>query len=283
MAWDPPADADLAPDKPAKASHARRIRDLFEALAARDTGAPWLNGIGAIQVLRNWSHNGTPGAGNALDGPFVVPDGVTRIEVMTIGGGGAGGKAFDTIGSDGPSGGGGGGAGAVRLLLLEVTPGEVFPVRVGAGGSLTVISPYVDTSLDDFEIGDGARTVFGVYPRIVVSGGGKRGFDGDGGANQGEGGEGGGIVLVGDQPINPNVYGAKGGQAFRSAVSGSGPLRSGRGAASILGPGGAGRVTGVGANAAVCPGAGGGGAYPDAFSSITNGGNGANGAVIVRY
>ncbi len=292
MTWDPPSDSDLDPDKPAKASHARRVRDLSASLAARETGSPWINGRGAWGFARlpfGTTETATS-AGFAfsprknLRGTFTVPAGVTRIEVIAIGGGGCGGAGLDTIGSDGPSGGGGGGAGAVHIQLIEVSPGEVFPVTLGAGGHPTLVSPYVDVSLDDFELGDGGRTTFGAFPRIAVAGGGKRGFDGDGSSTEGLGGEGGGIVLVnGTQPVNPSIFGAQGGQAFRSVVSGSGPLYSGRGAASFLGAGGAGRVTVAGGNDARCAGAGGGGAYPAAFSGSANGGRGGTGIVILRY
>lgn len=286
MTWDPPSDSDLAADKPAKASDARRVRDLFEAVAARDTGAPWLNGRGAYEVLSAFSFSGAPNPNATyLRGNWTVPDGVTTIEVIAIGGGGCGGEAQNTVGSDGASGGGGGGAGAVQIRVLEVSPGEVFPVTLGAGGHPTEVSPFIDTTLDDWELGDGGRTTFGVFPRVAVAGGGRRGYDGDGTSTEGLGGEGGTtVILDGSIPSNPTIEGAAGGRAFRSVPSGgSGPLYSGRGARSIMGAGGAGRVTGVGGNNAPCSGAGGGGAYPDAFPSGTVGGLGGNGIVILRY
>ena len=53
--WDPPSDAELAPDKPGKASIARRLRDLFLALAQRASGSSWICGIGAIEFIRGFS------------------------------------------------------------------------------------------------------------------------------------------------------------------------------------------------------------------------------------
>lgn len=291
MTWSPPSDSDLAADKPAKASHARRVRDLFPSLAARESGAPWLNGIGAI-ALAKYGPSGLFATGGllfafpsgGLRGTFTVPAGVTRIEVTVVGGGGCGGDAQNTIGSAGPSAGGGGGAGAVYITVIEVQPGEVFPLTIGAGGHPTLISQYVDTSLDSFQIGDGGRTTFGVWPRIAVAGGGRRGLAGDGSGDEGKGGAGGTTVLVqGDQPIIPWVEGAAGGRALRVVPGGSGVVRSGRGARSLLGAGGESRITVAGGENAPCPGAGGGGAYPGTFPGTAVGGLGASGIVILRY
>lgn len=82
----------------------------------------------------------------AASGTFVVPAGVTRVEVWGRpgatggGGGGAGGNGF----SGGAAGGGGGGArggsggGSCELrgpIFLTVVPGQILTVTVGAGGA----------------------------------------------------------------------------------------------------------------------------------------------------
>lgn len=65
------------------------------------------------------------------NGPFVVPEGVTRGYVLACGGGGggAGGGRSSNFG-------GGGGAGAVpKLILLTLTPLETWNVVLGVGGA----------------------------------------------------------------------------------------------------------------------------------------------------
>jgi len=60
------------------------------------------------------------------DGTFVVPNGVTNVNVLACGGGGGGANGHQ----------GGGGAGyIVSALNVPVTPGTPLPVVVGVGGS----------------------------------------------------------------------------------------------------------------------------------------------------
>lgn len=68
--------ASLDVGKPVRSIDALALRDNPIAIAERASGAPWLNGIGAITVLD------TVGAGT-----YTVPDGVTRIKVHCYGGG----------------------------------------------------------------------------------------------------------------------------------------------------------------------------------------------------
>jgi hypothetical protein len=290
MAWNPPSDADLAPDEAAQYTFARRIRDLSAALAERASGSPWLNAAAGQTRIFNIGFGGILGsppekAGErTLIGSWAVPDGVYRIDATLIGGGGAGGQGKKNSGTSFlPTAGGGGGAGAVARYVLEVEPGQVFGIVLGAGGRTDLIDPSVDTSLDGFEIGDGARTTFGV----LLAGGGRRGRDGDGSL-----GTGAGAGAVGGQ--NPTIYGADGGVAI-NLDTGSGDVgyRSGRGASTIFGGGGPGRHDpgdGYGvffvspANMTV-PGAGGGGGLPagGGGTDTKEGGRGGHGAVIVRY
>jgi len=95
---------DLGANKILRAATMSALDSNPVAIAQRGTGAPWLNGIGAITSL-------TSGSGN-----WTVPDGVYRIKVTAVGGGGGGGATLDGGGGGsttfgGLTGGGGGGGG----------------------------------------------------------------------------------------------------------------------------------------------------------------------------
>jgi len=60
---------------------------------------------------------------------WAVPLGVSHIKIIVIGGGGGGG------GGSASYAGGGGGSGAVSYAEVQVDPGDVFSIQVGAGGS----------------------------------------------------------------------------------------------------------------------------------------------------
>ena len=80
---------DLGANKIFRAATASALDTNPKSIAQRGTGAPWLNGIGAITSL-------TSGSGN-----WTVPTGVYRIKATVIGGGGGAG----TTGSVGSAGG----------------------------------------------------------------------------------------------------------------------------------------------------------------------------------
>ena len=67
----------------------------------------------------------------SADCTWTVPDGVTSIDVLTVGGGGAGGGA-DVTSPDGA--GGGGGGGSVNAQTVAVAPADAVSITVGAGG-----------------------------------------------------------------------------------------------------------------------------------------------------
>lgn len=69
---------DLGANKIFRAATASALDTNPVAIAQRGTGAPWLNGIGAIETI-------TSGSGN-----WTVPAGVYRIKVTAVGGGGGG-------------------------------------------------------------------------------------------------------------------------------------------------------------------------------------------------
>jgi hypothetical protein len=66
----------------------------------------------------------------SASGSFVVPGGVTAVNITMIGGGGGGGGGHATVGG----GGGGGSAMAVLEVPMTVTPGSTLTVTVGAAG-----------------------------------------------------------------------------------------------------------------------------------------------------
>ena len=86
---------DLGANKIFRAATASALDTNPVSIAQRGTGAPWLNGVGAITKL-------TSGSGN-----WTVPAGVYRIKVAAVGGGGGGGQ----------SGGGASGFGVVYLAV----------------------------------------------------------------------------------------------------------------------------------------------------------------------
>lgn len=67
------------------------------------------------------------------NGTFVVPDGVTTINVLIQGGGGGGGGNGQWSGGQGP--GTGGASGGTAFLCMNVTSGEQYPVTVGSAGA----------------------------------------------------------------------------------------------------------------------------------------------------
>lgn len=98
---------DLGANKILRAATMSAVDQNPVSIAQRGSGAPWLNGIGAIATL-------TTGSGN-----WTVPAGVYRIKVTAVGGGGGynGGSAganttFSTLTANGGSAGGSGSTGA---------------------------------------------------------------------------------------------------------------------------------------------------------------------------
>lgn len=128
---------DLGANKIFRAATASALDTNPVSIAQRGTGAPWLNGVGAIKAI-------TSGSGN-----WTVPDGVYRIKVTAVGsGGGVSGSAASVFGSitggagnsggAGPSGGAGGsGSGGDINMTGEaggVTGEEYFRSMSMVGG-----------------------------------------------------------------------------------------------------------------------------------------------------
>ena len=127
------------------------------------------------------------GASNNEVSPFTytAPPTAKAVDLLVIGGGGAGGLGY--TGSMVGSGGGGGAGGLVYIENFPVVPGGTYPITVGAGGQ---DEPNGGTSGADTTFTSPTPTPFGTS--IVGEGGGGAGGFPNGVANQGgsAGGEG---------------------------------------------------------------------------------------------
>jgi hypothetical protein len=189
-------------------------------------------------------------------GSFVVPPGVTRVEVELWGGGSGSFASTPSAAS-----GGGSGGGYARKRIAGLTPGQVIPVIVGAGGTAGTTSGTLP--------GPGQTSSFGSSgsPFIYATGGSLNPYatasNPQNGATPGGSGVGGDVNLTGS-----------GGQIGFQSVGGMG------GAAPIGGM----QTSGTVGNTGVFPGGGASGAGTGANASTPyNGGAGAPGLVIVRW
>lgn len=141
-----------------------RISGLLAALGSVFFAANSV--LGSVQFFT------TPGASS-----FLVPTGVTSVNVLAIGGGGGGANGHQ----------GGGGSGYVSIGTFSVNPGDTIPITVGSGGS----------GADSF---DGDNVIFGLTPGtsssfgafLSAAGGGVVTDVNEGGNNGGSGGGAGG-------------------------------------------------------------------------------------------
>lgn len=213
---------------------------------------------------------------SASTSPWVVPSFVSEILVECYGGGGNGaGKSVN--------GGGAGGAGGVysrrvftgfvggESLSFSVAAVQAVGIGTGATGQTTwfkandstgCVAPGGQGGLGTI---GGVASVSGAFGDIYYRGG-SGGNGGGAGIRGGGGGESGGPAGVGGSGGNGSGSGGAGGS----------------GAVGLAGNGGAGRngTEGVG-NDGVAPGGGGGGAYRT--SANQNGGQGAEGRIIITY
>ena len=179
---------------------------------------------------------------------FTVPDGVTSLSVVAVGGGGAG-TIFSTLFGP-PNAGATGGAGAMVTATLSVTPGQVLDLFVGAGA----VGP-------NWSVGGGGSTNIssGGVSLVIAGGGGGAGQYADGGSGGGPGGAGG----DGSGATNTGKY------KNNSGTGGTG------GAGGIGGAGGGGNHPPLGT--AGGNGNGGLGGLPGASTPIVDGGGGHGG------
>jgi len=212
---------------------------------------------------------------------WTVPANVYRAYIVLVGGGGGGGGRPANAGF----GGGGGGAGALCRVVVQVVPGDVFTVVVGAGGAGTQTTGGNGTS-STVTISGGKGVITapgGSGGRVGVAGSpgsvGQGGFGGTEGTN---------TLAVGTLVEFIGLDGGDGSCAIPSvtgAVIGAG----GSGGATMFGTGGAGGTAIAGAVDALtgprtgrAPGSGGGGA-PSGSSAAGSSAAGAAGICIINY
>jgi len=201
-------------------------------------------------------------------GSFTVPPGVTTIYASGCAGGGGGGSSLSTNASSFVGGGSGGGAGQPAIRIpITVTPGQVIPVTIGAGGNGGTAATNNAT--------DGGATQLGAAGALLNLAGGLKGSLGAGGSTVpgNYGGPGGGVGFPsGGFAQDTTVYAGNIAYGGFGGVGGSGPFGAsgpaGRGATGSSPPAGAGFGFGAG-------GSGAGGAYSSTV--VAAGGPGAAG------
>lgn len=203
--------------------------------------AAWVSAVAVVGSLLTWVAPAAQATSQTYvytGGPqiYVVPPGVTSINVTLSGAQGAS-----------PSGGGTGGLGGSVAATVSVTPGEVLQVMVGGSGTVSSYNGGGTTG------GGGAsdirRPAFstssscaynltcGAAQRIIVAGGGGSGAwysDGASGTGGGNGGAGGQVATGGTAAGT----GATAGGAATSGAGGSGGTGGGSGAGSGTGANG---------------------------------------------
>lgn len=157
---------DLGANKIFRAATASALDTNPVSIAQRGTGAPWLNGVGAITKL-------TSGSGN-----WTVPAGVYRIKVTAVGGGGGGGQSGG--GANGTSGGnttfgaltangGSGGSGAGGTASGGTASGGEINFSGGTGGAGGIPTIAGSSMFGNGGYGAGG---FGIYGGCGGGGGG---------------------------------------------------------------------------------------------------------------
>ena len=188
---------------------------------------------------------------------FTVPDGVTEVSAVAIGGGGGSGSSLGT----GQSSGGGGGGGGLAWGTFTVTPGEDLTVVVGAGGAGAGPGYGVAGNAGEDSSISRASTV------LLQGGGGGAGLA-DGVSNGGTGVLAAGGTSTGSERDGGGVGGQGG--AARSNNGGGG----GGGAGGYNGQGGPGGTSNSVAGEGGEGGGGGGGSGQSAGGTQNNGGGG---------
>ena len=244
----------------------------------------------------------------AQSGTWSVPDGITSVDVLLVGGGGSGGSG---------TGGGGGGGAMVQVTSFPVTPGTSVPYGVGNGGS----SPGTNGGYGY----QGGNTTFGTLVAYGGGGGGSSHPGRQGAGRPGGCGGGGAIYPTGSFPAgnssqpgapgfsasngsgNPGEpgnfgggggVGAAGGASFGQNTGGAGITTDFAGAPLSVGGGGRGQAQYP--NPGPAPGSGGGGGCQgsqgvDGGSGVGggggsgwdygsgNGGAGGSGTLVIKY
>jgi hypothetical protein len=102
-------------------------------------------------------------------GTYTVPSGITKLAVFGWGGGGGG--SIGGSAADGHGGSGGAGGGGVAFSDLTVTPGQVYTITVGTGG--TTNANYLNSYPT---IGNDTSFISPNSVSLLVAGGGNQGF-----------------------------------------------------------------------------------------------------------
>ena len=195
------------------------------------------------------------------DGVWTVPDGITSalVEVTGGGGGGAGGQPANSL--NGWYGGGGGGQGGrAKKLITGLVAGQNIAVTVGVGGAGAAGELVIPAS-----IGTGGTT--SSFGSFLSATGGQAGANFKGGG----GGFGvGGCSNYGGQAGTNSVI--RGGVPYIWWGGNGGGGRDSGGGGFVVNDGGTGLATGGG---------GAGGSARD--GTVGNGGDGANGSVVVYF
>lgn len=254
---------------------------------------------------------------------FSVPTGITSVQVLVVGAGGAGGFANNAF----ESGGGGGAGGLIYNASYAVTPGGSVPGSVGTGGPAPSMPTSYSPGNENTAAGNGSPSVFGTltayggghgggqyfYGQPGGSGGGaggNLGYTRYGSGTAGQGSNGGGNNMGGAGACGAGGGGAGGGG---QDAPGSGPNGSGNGGVGLAysitgssiyyaGGGGGGNCqnSGSGTGAPGGNGGGGPGGGPAGYGTAgttnrggggggsnvpgaASGGSGGPGTVIVRY
>jgi hypothetical protein len=212
---------------------------------------------------------GTPTTITAVGlGNYTVPAGTAYLKVEGIGGGGAGASMTGA-----GVGGGGGSAEYAAALVFPVTPGQVIPYSIGAGGT----SGATPT--------DGQQTVFGPGPasplQLVANGGHSAlqnsatgGLPGSGSANQ--------VAFPGAQGRTASG-GLGGGGASSGGSSSAGATPTGSGTVLFTTPGTNPWTCPAGVFTVFAEGWGSGGGGGSSYTSADNGGGGAGGEYAAAF
>lgn len=201
-------------------------------------------------------------------GSYVPTSGMKYCIAEGVGGGGGGGSTVATGAALVSAGGGGGGGGYFRSRFTAAQIGAAQTVNIGAGGAGATPANTQGTA--------GGTTSLGVLASAGGGIGGSRG--GASVVSVGDGGQS-ASTLNGDFTARGNAGGI--GMCFYVGTTSAGA--GGNGGDSLLGGGGnalGGSVGAAGSNA-TAPGGGGSGAYSMPSGTGYNGGNGADGIVII--
>ncbi len=210
---------------------------------------------------------------------FIVPAGVTSIDIEVWGAGGCGGKRTST----GRAGGGGGGAYS-KTTAFSVNPSDIIYINVGAGGDGSAASPTAG--------GDSWTSVNITVPTnlsegVLAKGGGSVPNNTVDGANGGDASAGiGALKFSGGKGFTVSGTTNSGGGSSAGTAANGNDATGLNGATAPTGGGNGGNGNSGTGSAPGSPGAapgGGGGAARSTTNNIANGGNGGTGKVSITY